>query len=109
LIQARDTLPNKSIIAKTGMTEVMPMIGVRKTAGNSPPATPVMPVMPAVTKAIRQTRRISISSKSNTPWVKDSGGNAGGAVHIHQQERIKRRLSRAPQLSMDFDHCGICI
>jgi hypothetical protein len=71
------------------MTEVMPMIGVRKTAGNSPPATPVMPVMPAVTKAIRQTRRISISSKSNTPWVKDSGGNVGGAVHIHQQERIK--------------------
>jgi hypothetical protein len=39
------------------------MIGVRKTAGNSPPATPVMPVMPAVIKAIRQTRRISISSK----------------------------------------------
>ena len=77
------------MIAKTGMTEVMPMIGVRKTAGNSPPATPVMPVMPAVTKAIRQIRRISISSKSNTPSVKDSGGNAGRTVYVHQQEIIK--------------------
>jgi len=41
----------------------MPMIGVRKTAGSKPPATPVIPVIAAVTKATAQTRRRSINSK----------------------------------------------
>jgi len=63
LIHARDILPNNSIIASTGNTDLMPIIGVRKTAGSNPPATPVIPVMEAVINAMAQTRRRSIDSK----------------------------------------------
>ena len=61
-IQDREKLPIVNMTPNTGIIVVMPTMGVRKIAGNNPPATPVTPEIHAVIKAISTIRRSSKGS-----------------------------------------------